>query len=129
MKMKMTEEQQVKCHAAIHTASLAAGAVGAGLAQIPGSDSAPISAIQIAMVVSIGEVFGIKLTRRAAEATVASGLATMVGRGIAATLVGWIPIAGNIINASTAAGVTEALGWMVAEDLYAESVENEGGDD
>jgi hypothetical protein len=32
----MTEEQRAKCHGIIHTAAVAAGSVGAGLAQIPG---------------------------------------------------------------------------------------------
>jgi uncharacterized protein (DUF697 family) len=31
--------------------------------------------------------------------------------------IGWIPVAGNIVNACTAASVTEALGWLLAEDF------------
>lgn len=38
----MTNEQRNKCHGIIHGASLAAAGAGAGLAQIPGSDSAVI---------------------------------------------------------------------------------------
>ena len=30
-------------------------------------------------------------------------------------LVGWIPGLGNAVNAATAAGITETLGWKVAD--------------
>jgi hypothetical protein len=42
-----------------------------------------------------------------------------VGRSISQVLVGWLPIYENIINASTAAGVTETIGWAVAKDFAA----------
>lgn len=32
-------------------------------------------------------------------------------------LLGWIPILGNVINAATAAGVTEIIGWSVASEF------------
>ena len=41
----MTDEENSKCHKIIHTAAVAAGGVGAGLAQLPGSDAVPITAI------------------------------------------------------------------------------------
>ena len=43
--------------------------------------------------------------------------ATLVGRGVSQALVGWIPGVGNIINASTAASITEGLGWIVAKNF------------
>lgn len=52
----MTADQRSKCHAIIHTASASAAAVGAGLAQLPGSDNAAITPIQLAMTVSLGAV-------------------------------------------------------------------------
>ena len=106
----MTDEERGKCHAIIHSASAAAAAIGAGLAQLPGSDNAAIIPIQVGMIISLGAVFGKKLTQSAARATLATATATMVGRGVSQFLFGWIPIAGNIINASTAAGVTETIG-------------------
>ena len=36
---------------------------------------------------------------------------------------GWIPGWGNAVNASTAVGITEAMGWAVAEGFA------EGGND
>ena len=52
----------------------------------------------------------------------ASASAAGVGGGLAQFLVGWIPIAGNIINAGTAASITEALGWALAEDFARETM-------
>ena len=66
----MTDTQKVKCHAIIHTASASAAAVGAGLAQIPGSDNAVIMPIQLVMTISLGRVFGLELTESAAGAAV-----------------------------------------------------------
>jgi uncharacterized protein (DUF697 family) len=110
----MTEDQKQKCHAIIHGASVSAGAVGAGLAQIPLSDHALIVPIQIAMIVGLGKVFNVEITEAAAKG-IALGMAGMfVGRAVAQVLIGWIPGVGNATNAATAAGVTEAMGWAVA---------------
>ena len=104
----MTADQRSKCHAIIHTASASAAAAGAGLAQLPGSDNAVITPIQLAMTVSLGAVFGIQLTQSAAAAALASFAASTVGRAASQLLLGWIPGFGNAINASTAAALTES---------------------
>lgn len=113
----MTNEQRGKCHAIIHSASASAAAVGAGLAQVPCSDNAVITPIQLTMTVALGRVFGIELTDSAARASLASAAAATVGRMTPQVLVGWLPIAGNVINTCTTASVTEALGWILAEDF------------
>ncbi len=110
---KLTAEQLINCHAIIHTASVASGVVGLGLAQIPLSDNALITPIQITMTVLLGRVFGVELTRTAAEAPLVSAAAATVGRAASQALVGWIPGVGNIINCGTAAGLTEAIGWLL----------------
>lgn len=115
----MTKAEAIKCNAIIHSASLLAGSVGAGLAQIPMSDNAVIVPIQVSMVLSLGSVFNISLSKSAAKSTIATASATLVGRGISQALVGWIPGVGNIINASTAASVTEGIGWIVAQNFAA----------
>lgn len=113
----MNSTQQSMCHAIIHTASAAAAAVGAGLAQIPCSDNTVITPIQLVMTISLGRAFGIELTDSAARAALASVTAATVGRTASQLLFGWIPVAGNIINAGTAASITEAIGWLLAEDF------------
>lgn len=116
----MNSNQRSRCHAIIHTASVSAGAVGAGLAQIPCSDNAVITPIQLTMTIALGRVFGMELTDSAARAALASVAAATVGRAASQVLIGWIPIAGNIINACTATAITETIGWLLAEDFAKE---------
>lgn len=113
----MTDDERKKCHAIIHSASAAAGGVGAGLAQIPASDNAVITPIQLSMTIALGKVFDIELTESAAAAAVGSVAASTVGRTVTQFLVGWIPGIGNAVNAATAAGLTETLGWLLAEQF------------
>jgi uncharacterized protein (DUF697 family) len=111
----MTDDQRAGCHAIIHTASASAAGIGAGLAQLPCSDAVALIPIQIAMVVSLGAVFGVHIVEGTAKGVVLSSAAAFGGRAISQVLVGWIPFLGNAINASTAAGLTEAIGWAVAD--------------
>ncbi len=113
----MTDEQRSKCGKIIHAASISGAAIGAGLAQLPGLDAPVLLAIEITMTISLGSVFGIDLSESAAKSIVLGTLGTIAGRGISQVLVGWIPGIGNIINAGTAAGIIEVLGWAVANDF------------
>lgn len=113
----ITPAQRGRCHAIIHSAGAAAAAVGAGLAQLPCSDNALLTPVQLAMTITLGRTFGIELTDSAAKATLASVAAATVGRAASQVLVGWIPVAGNIINACTATAITEAIGWLLVEEF------------
>jgi len=115
--MAITTSESNKSHAIIHVASTASAAIGAGLAQIPGSDIVPITAIQIGMVISLAAVFAIPMEKSQAKAIVASAVAGQVGKQVARQLVGWIPGWGNAMKAVTAAAFTEAIGWKVAQDF------------
>jgi uncharacterized protein (DUF697 family) len=117
----MTSREIALCNGIIHTASAAAGAVGAGLAKVSLADSVIITPIQLTMAISLGEVFGITLDRSTAKAALASAAATKVGRTASKVLLGWIPVAGNIINATTAAAITESMGWIMANEFEAKS--------
>lgn len=112
----MTKEQTIACNTIIHTASASAGAIGAGLAQLPCSDSLVLVPIQTAMVIAIAKVFGFELSDGVAKAAIASAAGTAVGRGISQIGIGWLPVVGNIINAATAASITEGIGWAVANE-------------
>lgn len=112
----MTNAQKKKCHAIIHTASTAAAGIGAGLAQVPGSDNAIITPIQLTMTISLGKVFGVSLGEAAAKSALASVAASTVGRAASQVLIGWVPGLGNAINASTAA-LTESIGWLIAKEF------------
>lgn len=113
----LTSSQKAKCHGIIHTASAAAASVGAGLAQVPCSDSVVITPIQLTMTISLGQVFGIELSQAAAKSAIATASASAVGRTASQVLLGWVPGIGNAVNALTAAAITEGLGWVLTNDF------------
>ncbi len=117
----MTSEQRMKCHAIIHAASIAAAGVGAGLAQVPTSDNALITPIQLNMTISLGAVFKISLKESTALAALGSAATSTIGRTAVQFLVGWIPVVGNAVNATTAAALTESMGWLLAEQFSSQS--------
>lgn len=119
----MTKQQKIKCNMIIHAASLAAAGVGAGLAQLPCTDSAVITPIQLAMTISLGKVFDKSLSGSAAKSAMAAGTTTMIGRTASKIMVGWIPGYGNVINATTAGTITESLGWILAKEFEKEQIQ------
>ena len=114
-KYGLTESQLTKCHAIIHAASVAAGGVGTGLAQIPLADTALITPIQLAMITGLGGVFEINVSESAAKGIIGSVMAAVVGRYVSQLLAGWIPGVGNALNTATAAGITELIGWVAVK--------------
>ena len=119
-KVHMPKELEKKCHLAIHSATTAAAAAGA--IPIPMSDAIPITAAQIAMIVRLGNVFGITLSQAAAKSIGGVTLTQSAGRLVVSSILKTIPVAGTVIGgvigATTAAALTEALGWIVADDFY-----------
>mgnify|MGYP004509999707 FL=1 len=119
-KVNMPKEIEKKCHVAIHTATAAAAT--AGTFPIPMSDAVPISIAQVAMVVSLGKAFGISLTESVAKSIINVTIAQQAGRAIFSNVLKAIPGAGTVIGGLvgglTAAILTEALGWIVADDFY-----------
>ncbi|MFH1464725.1 MAG: hypothetical protein ABIO70_10095 [Pseudomonadota bacterium] len=95
----------------IHAFSALAAGVGAGLAQLPCSDAAVLVPLQATMIGTLAAERGVTLDRTAAAQLVLSFGATMAGRSASQVLLGWVPGWGNVLNASTAAGLTEAVGW------------------
>ncbi|HEY1857322.1 hypothetical protein [Acidocella sp.] len=105
-----------KIHALIHAAAASCAAVGGGLAQAPGADTAVITPIQVAMIVALGAEHGTPISKTAAAELILPFSAAAVGRGLSQCLLGWVPGLGNVVNAITAAALTEAIGW--AADAY-----------
>ena len=105
-----------KIHAIIHTATLTAGGIGAGLAQLPGADIPVLSALQTAMIIAIGHEHGVELTRTSAKSILLTFPAGYGGRALARYLLGMIPGYGNTIKAGTAMVMTETVGWTA--DAY-----------
>lgn len=113
----MTIAQKIKCNAIIHSFSAAAGGIGFGLANIPCSDSVPLVAIQTAMIISLGTVFGVSVSDAATKTIFADTIGTTIGKGVANVVSGWIPGVGNAVNGVTAAGITETIGWIAAKSF------------
>ena len=105
-----------KIHALIHAAAASCAAVGGGLAQAPGADTAVITPIQVAMIVALGAEHGTPISKTAATELILPFSAAALGRGLSQCLLGWLPGVGNAVNAITAAVLTEAIGW--AADAY-----------
>ncbi|KYZ75208.1 hypothetical protein AXX12_13655 [Anaerosporomusa subterranea] len=117
----MPEDLVGKCHVVIHTAATAAGAAGA--IPLPFADALPIGATQIAMIISLGEVFDLTIGRSMAESIAGLGLATTTGRFVVSNLLKVVnPPFGSVVAAATALAITESLGWMLADDFYRISV-------
>lgn len=123
-KIDIPEDMMNKCHAIIHSASVSCGGVAVASAQIPTSDNAVIVPIQIGMIIGLGKVFELNITEAMAKSIIASAGATIAGRTVSQILVGWIPLIGNAINTATAAGVTEAIGWIAVQNFYDRWVDN-----
>ena len=107
----MNKTLRRKAHFIIHSASTAAAGVGAGMAQLPFPDATVLLPIQTAMVIALGKIFHIKLEQ---------GLAQKAGQMTARFLAGKLPVAGNIVNGSTAAAITESYGWLIAKEFSEE---------
>jgi hypothetical protein len=52
-----------KVHGIVHTAATAAAAVGAGLAQLPGSDAPVLAGIQTTMIIAVAHEHGARSPR------------------------------------------------------------------
>lgn len=119
-KTKMPANIKSKCARAIHSATAASAAAGA--IPIPVSDAVPITAAQIAMIIALGKVFGITLSESAAKSVVGVGVAQQAGRAIFSNVLKMIPgagsVVGGVVGGTTAAALTEALGWVIADDFY-----------
>lgn len=119
-KVHMSKELKKKCHVAIHSATTASAAAGA--IPLPMADAIPITAAQIGMIIALGKAFDVTLTEAAAKSLISVSLTQQAGRFVAANAIKMIPgagsIVGGIISASTAAALTETLGWSIADDFY-----------
>ena len=123
-KVKMPKEINAKCAIAIHSAAGAAGAAAA--IPIPVADTIPITAAQVGMVVALGKVFDITISDTVAKAVIGCGLAQQVGRAMVDGILKAIPVVNVFVAPTvctiTAAGFTEALGWVIADDFYRMSI-------
>ncbi len=119
-KEHMPKELEKKCHVAIHSATVAAGAAGA--IPLPMSDALPITAAQITMIISLGKIFGVSLSQSAAKSIAGVAVTQQAGRMIFSNVLKAIPgvnaTIGSVVGAGTAVALTETMGWLVADDFF-----------
>jgi len=101
------EYKKSKAHGIIHTASAAAGGVGA--IPIPASDAPLLSGIQIGMIGGLAVLYGVE--KKATMSAMGPALASALGVATASSLVKIFPLIGSVIQASVAVAITETLGW------------------
>ena len=116
----MSEDQKkshkAECERIIHTAAAASAAAG-GLSPIAGPDAVLIMPIQVGMVIQLGRVFGVRVSKAAAKAAIYAGFGQIVGVGGATLLGGLLPGIGNMVRAGVAFSVTQGIGNIVVDQL------------
>lgn len=103
------DAKQIRAKAIIHSASVAAAAVGAS--PIPISDAAILAPIQLGMLAGLAILYG--EPKEGLKATFGIVISETLGILTATSLLKFFPGLGNTVNAVVAAGFTEALGHMV----------------
>ena len=116
IKIPLSKEEKNKCKAIIHIAAVVTGSMG--IVPIGPADTLMITPAQIAMIISIGRVFGIQVYENIAKSIIAGFALSVTGRMVAATLLNFIPVAGWIIKGGTAAVLTETIGWAAVFHFY-----------
>jgi uncharacterized protein (DUF697 family) len=115
-------------HIVVHAFALTAAGVGGGLAQLPCADAPVLVSLQTAMILALARRHDVPLDEAAATQLVLTLGATMFGRTASQALVGWLPGWGNALNATTAASLTEAIGWAAVAWFESQRPRGSGSD-
>lgn len=97
----------------IHVFSGLAGAIGGGLAPLPGSDAPALVFLQASMI---------QVTQAQCAEIALPLAATVTGRNLSALVLGRVPGLGSLVNGATAMALTEAVGWAADAWLREHSV-------
>jgi uncharacterized protein (DUF697 family) len=103
-----------KVQGIIHAASIACDEIEGDSAPTSESGSAAIAQIQTKMIMAIASEHGVELTDAAAANLLITLSSTMDNHPVLASrqlLVGWLPGIDSDTDESTAAALTEAIGW------------------
>ena len=114
----MTDDQEKKCHAIIHSHAVAAAAGNA--VPVPGLG---IAADMVTMTMSLCAVFGGSLTEEAAKAlaiaTIKNTMLKQPIKTLTKELSKFIPFLGQVVAPSISVVMLEAAGWTLAKELEA----------
>ncbi|MEO7622579.1 MAG: hypothetical protein ABIS30_05895 [Gallionella sp.] len=101
-------------HEIIRSTSIACEEIDLGSAQTSESNTAAIVSTQTAMIIAIAAEYALEIDTAAAENLLLTFSATVQGRQVLLSrqaLAGWLPGINSDMNDSTAAALTEAIGW------------------
>ncbi len=107
----ISKEKAHKVHRTIHGASLTAAGVGA--LPLPIADALILVPIQLKMLRNIYKIYDVKFSDKFVVNFIRVTLIPYIGRSLSSL----IPGVGNVVNASIAAAITEAVGWSAAASL------------
>lgn len=102
-----------------------AAAAAAGAIPIPFADSVVLVPIQVKMIGSIIDIYGVSSLAMISKTVVSDVIISQLGRSAAKALVSVIPFAGTLfniatsaINATVASSITAAIGYAISEICY-----------
>ena len=117
----MTDDQEKKCHAIIHSHAVAAAAGNA--VPVPGLGIAADMVTMTSMTMSLCAVFGGSLTEEAAKAlaiaTIKNTMLKQPIKTLTKELSKFIPFLGQVVAPSISVVMLEAAGWTLAKELEA----------
>ncbi|TKZ26050.1 hypothetical protein [Brachyspira catarrhinii] len=118
----MTDAQNKKCHAIIHSCAIACGA--GNVAPVPGLGVAADIVALTTMTTSLAAVFGGDLTVEAAKGIAIGALKKQVLKQpikvIGKELSKFIPGLGQVVAPTISIALIEAAGWAIAKQLERE---------
>ena len=115
----MTESQETKCHAIIHSHAAACGA--GNLVPVPGVGIAADITTMVTMCMSLSAVFGGSITKEAAEGLAIAALKRTVLKQpikvLTKELSKLVPFLGQLVAPAISVVMIEAAGWTLAKEL------------
>lgn len=121
----MTEDQEKKCHAIIHSHAVAAAAGNA--VPVPGVGLAADMVTMTSMTMSLCAVFGGNISEQAAKtlaiATLKNTLLKQPIKTLTKELSKLVPGLGQVVSPSIAVVMIEAAGWVLAKELETKFVQ------
>lgn len=110
---EMTEaERRAKATKIIDDIAKTAATATAVFSQVPGMGAATLTKLYLEMVNKIASLFNQELESQAARTLVLTGCKRYAGAIFEKSVLGWIPLVGNAINAKITFDLTKNVGWF-----------------
>ncbi|MDD2760784.1 MAG: hypothetical protein PHH11_10885 [Methylomonas sp.] len=109
----MIEDRRVKAGEIIDDIAQTAATLTAIFSQIPGMGVATLTKLYLEMASKIAALFGRKLESQEAKSLVLAACNFYSTDIVQKSVLGWIPLIGNIINAKITYDLTKNIGWFL----------------